>query len=344
MCPSFDPNAHKETPLGISALTPPSRPEDVVETVLEFPDNRLLIGLCGEFDRNLAQIEHQMGVHVLRRGNRLSVIGDAGAREQAAAVLRGLYARLETGRAVSAGDIDGAIRMGRPMPDTLRPDSEQIEMFSGGAMELRTRKKPIEPRTEAQKAYVANLFQHELGFGIGPAGTGKTYLAVAKAVEALEAGKVGRIVLSRPAVEAGESIGFLPGDMEDKLAPYLRPLYDALSDRLSMKRVKALMAEGLIEIAPIGYMRGRTLNNAFIVVDEAQNCTYVQLKMLLTRLGWHSTMVVTGDPHQSDLLPGVSGLADISARLEAVDNIAVVRLAERDIVRHPLVASMIGVL
>ena len=174
--------------------------------------------------------------------------------------------------------------------------------------------------------------------------TGKTYLAVAQAVEALEAGKVGRIVLSRPAVEAGESIGFLPGDMEDKLAPYLRPLYDALSDRLSMKRVKALMAEGLIEIAPVGYMRGRTLNNAFIVVDEAQNCTYVQLKMLLTRLGWHSTMVVTGDPHQSDLLPGVSGLADISARLEAVDDIAVVRLAERDIVRHPLVASMIGVL
>jgi len=172
----------------------------------------------------------------------------------------------------------------------------------------------------------------------------KTYLAVAKAVEALEAGKVGRIVLSRPAVEAGESIGFLPGDMEDKLAPYLRPLYDALSDRLSMKQIKALMAEGLIEIAPVGYMRGRTLNNAFIVVDEAQNCTYVQLKMLLTRLGWRSTMVVTGDPQQSDLLPGISGLSDISARLEAVPDIAVVRLAERDIVRHPLVASMIGVL
>ena len=195
MCPSFDPNAHKETPLGISALTPPSRPEDVVETVLEFPDNRLLIGLCGEFDRNLAQIEHQMGVHVLRRGNRLSVIGDAGAREQAAAVLRGLYARLETGRAVSAGDIDGAIRMGRPMPDSLRPDSEQIEMFSGGAMELRTRKKPIEPRTEAQKAYVANLFQHELGFGIGPAGTGKTYLAVAVGVTMLISGAVEKIIL-----------------------------------------------------------------------------------------------------------------------------------------------------
>ena len=204
--------------------------------------------------------------------------------------------------------------------------------------------KTLKPKSDGQAELMEAIDAHNLVMALGPAGTGKTYLAVAKAVEALEAGKVGRIVLSRPAVEAGESIGFLPGDMEDKLAPYLRPLYDALTDRLSMKRVKALMAEGLIEIAPIGYMRGRTLNNAFIVVDEAQNCTYVQLKMLLTRLGWHSTMVVTGDPHQSDLLPGVSGLADISARLEAVDDIAVVRLAERDIVRHPLVASMIGVL
>ena len=202
--------------------------------------------------------------------------------------------------------------------------------------------KTLKPKSDGQAELMEAIDAHNLVMALGPAGTGKTYLAVAKAVEALEAGKVGRIVLSRPAVEAGESIGFLPGDMEDKLAPYLRPLYDALSDRLSMKRVKALMAEGLIEIAPIGYMRGRTLNNAFIVVDEAQNCTYVQLKMLLTRLGWHSTMVVTGDPHQSDLLPGVSGLADISARLEAVDDIAVVRLAERDIVRHPLVASMIS--
>ncbi|MGX1747543.1 MULTISPECIES: PhoH family protein [unclassified Brevundimonas] len=204
--------------------------------------------------------------------------------------------------------------------------------------------KTLKPKSDGQAELMEAVDHANLVLALGPAGTGKTYLAVAKAVEALEAGKVGRIVLSRPAVEAGESIGFLPGDMEDKLAPYLRPLYDALSDRLSMKRVKALMAEGLIEIAPIGYMRGRTLNNAFIVVDEAQNCTYVQLKMLLTRLGWHSTMVVTGDPHQSDLLPGVSGLWDIADRLEAVPEIAVVRLAERDIVRHPLVASMIGVL
>ena len=204
--------------------------------------------------------------------------------------------------------------------------------------------KTIKPKSEGQARLMEAIDSRSLVMALGPAGTGKTYIAIAKAVEALEAGKVGRIVLSRPAVEAGESIGYLPGDMEDKLAPYLRPLYDALSDRLSMKRVKALMAEGLIEIAPVGYMRGRTLNNAFVVIDEAQNCTYVQLKMLLTRLGWHSTMVVTGDPHQSDLLPELSGLASVAERLEQVDDITVVRLAEQDIVRHPLVASMIGVL
>ncbi len=204
--------------------------------------------------------------------------------------------------------------------------------------------KTLKPKSEGQAELLNAIDTHNMTLALGPAGTGKTYLAVAKAVEALEAGKVGRIVLSRPAVEAGESIGFLPGAMEDKLAPYLRPLYDALSDRLSMKRVGALMAEGLIEIAPVGYMRGRTLNNAFVVIDEAQNCTYVQLKMLLTRLGWHSTMVVTGDPQQSDLLPTLSGLADISQKLEAVGNISVVRLADRDIVRHPLVAEMLGVI
>ena len=204
--------------------------------------------------------------------------------------------------------------------------------------------KTIKAKSPGQQALMDAVDQKNLVLALGPAGTGKTYLAIAKAVEALEAGKVGRIVLSRPAIEAGESIGYLPGDVEEKLAPYLRPLYDALSDRLSMKRVRALMAEGLIEIAPVGFMRGRTLNNAFVVIDEAQNCTYVQLKMLLTRLGWNSTMVVTGDPHQSDLLPGVSGLADVAAHLEVLQNIAVVRLADQDIVRHPLVAEMLGVL
>jgi phosphate starvation-inducible PhoH-like protein len=179
---------------------------------------------------------------------------------------------------------------------------------------------------------------------VGPAGTGKTYLAIAKAVEALEQNRVGRIVLSRPAVEAGESLGFLPGDMQEKLAPYLRPLYDALTERLGTKRLKALLADGAIEIAPVAYMRGRTLNDCFVVIDEAQNCTYGQLKMLLTRLGWRSTMVLTGDPDQTDLLSGLSGFGDIAERLDRVSDIAVVRLTDADIVRHPLVASMLTVL
>ena len=204
--------------------------------------------------------------------------------------------------------------------------------------------KTLRPRSIGQGRLLEAIDAKSLVMALGPAGTGKTYLAIAKGVEALEAGRVGRIVLSRPAVEAGESLGFLPGDMEDKLAPYLRPLYDALSDRLSMKRVKALMAEGLIEIAPIGFMRGRTLNNAYVVIDEAQNCTYGQLKMLLTRLGWNSTMVITGDPAQSDLLPGVSGLAQAAEKLDGLGDVSVVRLADVDIVRHPLVAEMLGVL
>lgn len=204
--------------------------------------------------------------------------------------------------------------------------------------------KNVKPRTEGQRILMENIASNALTLAIGPAGTGKTYLAISSAVEALEAGKIDRIILSRPAMEAGESIGFLPGDMHEKMAPYLRPLYDALGDRLGAKRVRQYMDDGSIEIAPIGFMRGRTLNNAFIVVDEAQNCTYQQLKMLLSRLGWNSTMVVTGDPDQSDLLPGMSGLAQVADKLEKLGTIGVVRLNATDIVRHPLVAQMLGVL
>jgi phosphate starvation-inducible PhoH-like protein len=202
----------------------------------------------------------------------------------------------------------------------------------------------VRPQSDGQRALMAAIEQHSLTLALGPAGTGKTYLAITAAVEALEGGKVGRIVLTRPAIEAGESLGFLPGDLHEKLAPYLRPLYDALNERIGGKRLRQLMTEGAIEIAPVAYMRGRTLNNAFVVIDEAQNCTYGQIKMLLTRLGWHSTMVLTGDPDQSDLLNGLSGLADVAHRLEAVPEIAVVRLNDRDIVRHPLVAGMLTVL
>src|ERR1700731_3482182 len=192
-------------------------------------------------------------------------------------------------------------------------------------------RRKVRPQSDGQQRLMAAIEHHNLTIAVGPAGTGKTYLAVSAAVAALEAREVGRIVLTRPAVEAGERLGYLPGDINDKLAPYLRPLNDALNERLGGRRVKQLMIEGAIEIAPIAYMRGRTLNNAFIVIDEAQNCTYGQIKMLLTRLGWHSTMVVTGDPDQSDLLNGLSGLADIARRLEPITEIAVVRLGDRDI-------------
>jgi phosphate starvation-inducible PhoH-like protein len=204
--------------------------------------------------------------------------------------------------------------------------------------------KKVRPQSDNQRALLEALEEKNLTLALGPAGTGKTYLAISAAVEALDEGRVGRIVLSRPAVEAGESLGFLPGDLQEKLAPYLRPLYDALSDRLGGKRLRGCLADGSIEIAPVAYMRGRTLNNAFVVIDEAQNCTYGQIKMLLTRLGWHSTMVLTGDPDQTDLLPGMSGLADIANRLSVLPEVAVVTLDERDIVRHPLVGAMLTVL
>ena len=202
----------------------------------------------------------------------------------------------------------------------------------------------VRPFNENQRLLLDAMDSHNLVVAVGPAGTGKTYLAIARAVEALEDGRIGRILLSRPAVEAGENLGFLPGDLEQKLAPYLRPLYDALNDRLGGKKLKSYLADGRIEIAPVAYMRGCTLNNAFVIIDEAQNCTYGQLKMLLTRLGWHSTMVLTGDPDQTDLLPGMSGLSEVARRLGALPDIAVVQLEDADVVRHPLVASMLSVL
>jgi len=204
--------------------------------------------------------------------------------------------------------------------------------------------KNVKALSTQQQVLIDAIAEHSVALALGPAGTGKTYLAIAKAVEALESGRVTRIVLSRPAVEAGETLGFLPGDLNEKLAPYLRPLYDALTERLGTKRLKALLAENIIEVAPVAYMRGRTLNDCFIVIDEAQNCTYGQIKMLLTRLGWRSTMVITGDPDQTDLLDGMSGLRDVAAKLNTVDGIAVVRLGDADIVRHPLVAGMLTVL
>jgi phosphate starvation-inducible protein PhoH and related proteins len=202
----------------------------------------------------------------------------------------------------------------------------------------------VKPRSDNQAQLMEAIESKPLTLALGPAGTGKTYLAIACAVKKLEAGKIDRIILSRPAIEAGEALGYLPGTMEEKMSPYLRPLYDALSDRMGGKRLRACLSDGTIEIAPIAYMRGRTLNNSFVVIDEAQNCTYGQIKMLLTRLGWHSHMVITGDPDQTDLLPGLSGLMDIAKRLETVADAEIVKLGPQDVVRHPLVACMLAVL
>jgi phosphate starvation-inducible PhoH-like protein len=204
--------------------------------------------------------------------------------------------------------------------------------------------KNVRARSDGQQSLMDAIEKHNLVLALGPAGSGKTYLAIAAAVEAFDKGRVDRIILSRPAVEAGEKIGYLPGDLQDKMAPYLRPLYDALNERMGIKRLKQYIDSGEIEIAPIGYMRGRTLNNAFVVIDEAQNCTYAQIKMIVSRLGFNSTMVITGDPDQSDLLEGISGLRDMAGKLEKVDGIGVARLKEVDIVRHPLVAKMLEVI
>lgn len=238
-------------------------------------------------------------------------------------------------QAVKARGSDGKVQ-------PLFGEVERWSPLDEGRERSYTRK--VRPQSANQGELIAAIGRCNLTLALGPAGTGKTYLAIAAAVEALEEGRVGRIVLSRPAVEAGESLGYLPGDLHEKLSPYLRPLYDALSDRLGGKRLRGLLADGSIEIAPVAFMRGRTLNNSFIVIDEAQNCTYGQIKMLLTRLGWHSHMVLTGDPDQSDLLPGLSGLAEVADRLRPLSGIAVVRLDQSDVVRHPLVASMLGVL
>lgn len=323
-------------------MTPPPSSDTPKKTSVEFPDNRLLIELCGEYDRNLADIEQKLGVQILRRGNLLDIHGEEAAQIEAAEVLTALYTRLESGKSVDGGDIDREIRMGASEEDTGVRDGDQIEMFKGGAVEIKTRKKLVEPRTDAQKAYVLSLFDNELAFGIGPAGTGKTYLAVAVGVSMFISGQVDRIILSRPAVEAGEKLGYLPGDMKDKVDPYMQPLYDALNDFLPAKQLGKLIEEKKIEIAPLAFMRGRTLSNAFVVLDEAQNATTMQMKMFLTRLGEGSRMVITGDRSQIDLPRGVpSGLKDAERLLNNIPKISFNYFTADDVVRHPLVAAII---
>ena len=320
------------------ALTPTAAQN---ETRIEFPDNRLLAELCGEFDRNLTTIETDQSLQIVRRGNLLILVGDTSACMQTASILQSLYVRLEQGRNVLPADVAAELRMNVISSDVIKTD-KQMEMFRGGPVEIKTRKKLVEPRTAAQKAYVQALLKNELSFGIGPAGTGKTYLAVAVAVSMFITGRVDKIILSRPAVEAGERLGFLPGDMKEKVDPYMQPLYDALNDFLPAKQMAKLMDDKAIEIAPLAFMRGRTLANAFVVLDEAQNATSMQMKMFLTRLGEGSRMVITGDRTQIDLPRGVqSGLADAERLLGAIPKISFNYFTSKDVVRHPLVAAII---
>jgi phosphate starvation-inducible PhoH-like protein len=302
---------------------------------LEFDDNLLLPLLYGARDQHLDRIERQLGVSVVTRGNRLTISGPASASEAAYLALSHLYERLKRGQEVDLPAVEGAIRLAEAELDEGLSLSREESAF-------RTRKRRIMARSPGQSAYIKALRENELVFALGPAGTGKTYLAVAAAVDLLMNGRVERIILSRPAVEAGERLGFLPGDLRDKVDPFLRPIFDALNDMLPADQLARRLGTGEIEVAPIAFMRGRTLSHAFVVLDEAQNTTPVQMKMFLTRLGEASRMVVTGDPTQVDLPVGArSGLAEALETLGRVEGIATVRLTDKDVVRHELVARIV---
>ncbi len=309
--------------------------------LLQFDDNSLLPLLYGQHDENLARVEQQLGVSLVSRGNRIAISGPPDAVQMAHEALKALYVRLQKGLQVADGEVDAAIRLARSDPqDAGKPKA--VTAIHAEELTIRTRKRHITPRSPGQSAYLQALGSNELVFAIGPAGTGKTYLAVAKAVAMLMSGEVDRLILSRPAVEAGERLGFLPGDLREKIDPYLRPLYDALYDMLPAEQVMQRLSNGEIELAPLAFMRGRTLSNAFIILDEAQNSTPVQMKMFLTRLGENSRMAVTGDLSQVDLPAGQrSGLRDSVDLLAGLDGVACVQFTNDDVVRHALVTRIV---
>ncbi|ACJ00345.1 PhoH family protein [Rhodospirillum centenum] len=307
---------------------------------LTFDDNRLLPLLFGEHEQHLSRIEKRLGVSLISRGNLLTIAGPEDEAQAARSVFEALWERLKAGMAVGVAEVDAAIRMAGTADAALR--DQVLSTLSNPNAGLRTRRRVIAPRSPTQARYLEALAENELVFGLGPAGTGKTYLAVAQAVSLLITGQVDRIVLSRPAVEAGERLGFLPGDLKDKVDPYLRPLYDALYDMLPAEQVQKRLTTGEIEVAPLAFMRGRTLANSFIILDEAQNTTAMQMKMFLTRMGEGSRMAITGDITQIDLPPGQkSGLKDALAILHDMPGVAFVTFTEADVVRHHLVARIV---
>jgi phosphate starvation-inducible PhoH-like protein len=321
--------------------SPEGQQNNTTDVELAFEDNRLVSQLYGEFDQNLALIEQKLGIQTISRGNHVFLSGSNVAVDQARRTLETLYEMLENGQAVTPGEVDGVIRM------ILTEDSQlTLPTFEKRGRvrmaQIATRKATIVARSPAQDGYIRAMDRQELVFGVGPAGTGKTYLAVAYAATLLERGDINRIILSRPAVEAGERLGFLPGDMKEKVDPYLRPLYDALYDMMQPEIVERCLESQTIEVAPLAFMRGRTLSNAVVILDEAQNTTTQQMKMFLTRLGENSKMIVTGDPSQIDLPNGVrSGLVEALDLLNGVKGVQITRFSDKDVVRHELVARII---
>jgi phosphate starvation-inducible protein PhoH and related proteins len=309
------------------------------QIVLAFEDNKLASVLFGQYGQNLALIERRLGVVAEQRGNHVTIGGSRGACEQGRRVLEGLYEQIKQGHELSSGDVEGAIRQAIAQGSLFDFDANSAR---SAFEEINLRKRPVRARTAAQDVYIRSLKHCSLVFGTGPAGTGKTWLAVARAIQMFERKEVDRIILSRPAVEAGERLGFLPGDMREKVDPYLRPIYDALHDLMDVRVVERALESGDIEIAPLAFMRGRTLANACVILDEAQNTTSMQMKMFLTRLGENSRMIVTGDPSQVDLPNGQpSGLAEAVRLLEGVEGVGHVAFAAQDVIRHELVQRIV---
>ena len=324
----------------VIAPVAPSAETASTQVVLAFEDNKVASILFGQYGQNLALIERRLGVTADQRGNHVTIEGSRDGCEQARRVLEGLYEQVKRNRDLSSGDVEGAIRQAIAQGSLFSDDP------AGGRTafeEINLRKRPVRARTAAQDGYIRALKRYPLVFGTGPAGTGKTWLAVAQALQLYERKEVDRIILSRPAVEAGERLGFLPGDMREKVDPYLRPIYDALYDLMDSRIVERALEDGDIEIAPLAFMRGRTLANAAVILDEAQNTTSMQMKMFLTRLGENSRMIVTGDPSQVDLPNGQpSGLAEAVRLLEGVEGVGHVAFKQGDVIRHELVARIVA--